>query len=308
MEVQVRPPHEFEDGSFKVVDVDPKLGVKAIVGKYEGRDEYGFHKFIFPDDWSRDEAWRYLLAILEIPPSKPIFEIKVSEGKLWFEKDDKLIIQGEAIHTIISRNKVVYDEEELRKAARTLIGKPLCLNHDPRQVVGRIVNAWFDPERRAIVYQAIVEDPEIAELVRKGEIKTVSIGASFEDMLTIDRSFIMPKGIVFDELSLLHNAIPGDRYASVQALERFLQEKAGKTDKERENMSKESGESSKEKVEEKKIAEEEKKVKEEKKSDQVLGHTEEEENKSKLKTYLKYTIFKPRLCYAPKEINIYVIF
>ena len=146
MEVEVKPLYYFDEKSLKTIDVDPKLGVKAIVGKYEGKDEYGFHKFIFPDDWAPDEAYRYLLAILEIPPSKPIFEIsKLTQDEL-LERGNCLVIQGEAIHTIISRNKVIYDEEELKRAAKTLIGKPLYLNHDPRQVIGKVINAWFDPE------------------------------------------------------------------------------------------------------------------------------------------------------------------
>jgi len=60
---------------------------------------------------------------------------KIRESFRWltqfeaFEKDGRMFIQGEALHAGESANRVLYGEDELLRAARTLAGKPLYLNH-----------------------------------------------------------------------------------------------------------------------------------------------------------------------------------
>lgn len=129
-----------------------------------------------------------------------IFEEKEMGG------EKKFFIAGNAIEVGVSRNKVNYSPEELKIAAKTLIGKPLLLNHgdnDVRNIMGKITDASF--ENNGVPFKAEIDTDEhtILSKLRKGYINSVSIGADYKS-IDVDKEGIKhPKGLEFLELSLV---------------------------------------------------------------------------------------------------------
>jgi len=122
-------------------------------------------------------------------------------------------IRGYAIHAGTTRNLNRYLEDELIRAASTLKGVPVYLEHiSASNAVGRVVDAWYDPDERAIVFEAEIHDEEVAGKIRRGLIKHVSIGADYE-ILDLQDGVRIPRDIAFRELSLV--AVPGDREANI---------------------------------------------------------------------------------------------
>jgi hypothetical protein len=155
-----------------------------------------------------------LKARLEGAPN--ILEGNVSAG-------DKNLIHGEALHPVKTfhpeewPNVRVYLEEELAKAAGTLVGKPLLLDHQ-RLLDGKVLEARY--EDGAIKYVAELNDPEILEKIRDGGIKHVSVEYDWRSLERLDG--VAPRGMEFVGLSLLEKYEPGDPNASVNVWESLV--------------------------------------------------------------------------------------
>jgi hypothetical protein len=155
-----------------------------------------------------------LKARLEGAPN--ILEGSVSVG-------EKNLIHGEALHPVKTfhpeewPNVRVYLEEELAKAAGTLVGKPLLLDHQ-RLLDGKVLEARY--EDGAIKYVAELNDPEILEKIRDGGIKHVSVEYDWRSLERLDG--VAPRGIEFVGLSLLEKYEPGDPNASVMVWESVI--------------------------------------------------------------------------------------
>jgi len=79
-----------------------------------------------------------------LPPGD--MRIKKGVGK-------KVNIRGRALFAgTVSRNMRKYVKEELVRAARTLVGKPVTINHDPHRIIGHVIDA--EEEENAIEYVA----------------------------------------------------------------------------------------------------------------------------------------------------------
>jgi len=137
--------------------------------------------------------------------------------------DEKNLIHGEALHPVKTfhpeewPNVRVYLEEELTKAAGTLVGKPLLLDHQ-RLLDGKVIDARY--EDGAIKYVAELNDSEILEKIRSGGIKHVSVEYDWRSLERLDG--VAPRGIEFLGLSLLEKYEPGDPNASVNVWESVL--------------------------------------------------------------------------------------
>lgn len=134
----------------------------------------------------------------------------------------KLFIKGNAIEAGVSRNNVDYTADVLEAAAKSIIGKPLLLNHgdhDVKNIVGKVVEAGFDGKN--IPFKAEIDTSEtwLVNKLEKGFINKVSIGASplkngkSYDPEPDDDGIIRPEGLEFLELSLV--PIPGVPNASI---------------------------------------------------------------------------------------------
>jgi hypothetical protein len=77
----------------------------------------------------------------------------------------KINIKGKALFAdAVSKNARHYVREEVVKAARTLVGKPITINHDPKRVVGHIVFA--EEENGDMEYIGEINNPEYVAKVR----------------------------------------------------------------------------------------------------------------------------------------------
>jgi len=131
-----------------------------------------------------------------------------------------LKIRGVAIRTGQSRNNNVYLPEELEKAAAKLVSAPVYVEHVyATNAVGKVINAFWDKDAKAIVYEAEIYDDEIQEKIRKGLIKHVSLAADYEKLEVVDGK--IPIGLHNCELSLV--AVPGVPDANIQVVEEIAE-------------------------------------------------------------------------------------
>jgi len=94
-------------------------------------------------------------------------------------------IAGEAIHALTTRNMNTYLAEELRKAAPTLAGKTIQLDHSVKSIdtVGKVIVSSYDEASQSVSYVGrIQKEHPIALSVESGDIDTVSIGAYAKDI------------------------------------------------------------------------------------------------------------------------------
>jgi len=142
------------------------------------------------------------------------------------KKKDTMTIEGIAISATESRNGITYLANELEKAAKTLEGKPLMMDHSGsvRDIVGRVIAAKYNSLLEVIEFKASVLEPKIQEMINDGRITDVSIGAKVGDLAEQKDGKIVAINIEFLELSLV--AIPGIVDAGItsinQAIEKSL--------------------------------------------------------------------------------------
>jgi hypothetical protein len=150
------------------------------------------------------------------------------EGKIPWQGTVKPVegnrVAGQALHPIKTYHPGewpelrVYLEDELKKSAETLSGKPFGIDHlsllpQPNQ----ITRAWW--ENDAINYEGQVDDTT-AEMIRKGEIKGVSVEYDWDILQNVNG--VAPKGIEFTSLHFLKNFEAGDPSAYAELLEAII--------------------------------------------------------------------------------------
>ena len=182
----------------------------------------------FLDQYGEERGKAYYYAWLRkynLDDSKPLEPQLKKLKKEWVVKIDEsygkpLLIKGYAIHAGTTRNWNLYLEDELKNAADSLIGCPIYLEHvSVGNAVGKVLAAGWDPEERAIWFVAEIYDDDVADKIRAGIIKHVSIAADYEVLEPFD-SIQIPHNLQFKELSLV--AVPGDREANIMVVERLL--------------------------------------------------------------------------------------
>ena len=115
-------------------------------------------------------------------------EFKIKESFEWIAPEFKIVdsgkntirIKGVAMRSnVISKNKRKYVDEELKKAARTWVGKPVTINHDMDNKAGTII--WMEYEKGALEYMADIKKNPYVRMIRDGStsIKGVSIEANY---------------------------------------------------------------------------------------------------------------------------------
>ena len=151
--------------------------------------------------------------------------------------DDEFVIKGTAINETTTHNGHKYIAEELEKAGTGLIGRPLLIDHDNsvEAIVGRVKDSIFNHDTKSIQFEAKINNTEqgkhVQQLIKAGDLSTVSIGAFAEDLVKEEDSDVfIAKGLTFAELSLV--AIPADEgatFATAMANNYDLKEKMEKT-------------------------------------------------------------------------------
>lgn len=148
---------------------------------------------------------------------KLLFEYAVPISENFLDNSD-FVIKGIAINETTTSNGHKFVAEELKKAANTLVGVPLLKDHNNSvdAIIGRVKGASFDESLKNIPFVAKVNDKTVQELIKRGDLNTVSIGAAVNprDIEELDDGTIIPRNIVFKELSLV--AVPADPGATFQ--------------------------------------------------------------------------------------------
>ncbi len=175
---------------------------------------------------------------------------KLYEKFTWLKQDliyagpkgNKAQFKGIALLPTISGNGRKYVEEELHRSARTLVGKPLTLNHNSTKVLGDVT--WAEFENGCIEYVAETKNPEYIEklkdckrLAKEAYVKKwgrdpiygVSVEANyrFHDQQCVGgHCTIEPHGIIFNALSLVEDPEqPGVGGTTVELMETLNVEK-----------------------------------------------------------------------------------
>lgn len=134
-------------------------------------------------------------------------------------------IHGKAITATTTRNGVRFLSEELQLAASSLQNKPLLKDHENTvdAIIGVVEGTQFvainNDIPAHISFVARVEDVGMQEKIKKGLIKSVSIGARLDknksEVIEHEEfgQIVVARGIEFLELSLV--AVPGDPAATI---------------------------------------------------------------------------------------------
>ena len=142
------------------------------------------------------------------------FQAPITENAFF---NNEFLIKGIAITSTITDNNHKFLPEELEKAAATMTGIPLLVDHDNSvdSVIGKVNQGFFDQVSQNLEFEAKVMNTSIQEKITSGLINSVSIGATVEDIEEEDGIFI-PKGIKIRELSIV--AVPADQNAKFEVV------------------------------------------------------------------------------------------
>jgi len=137
------------------------------------------------------------------------YDSNVAELASDFDEDDSpFMVSGVAIGedevTHGAHGAKFWPAHELRKAADSLSGVPLTKNHNSRDVeavVGQVMRAAYR-DGIGVVYEAEIDDPELAQKVDRGRLD-VSIHAVHADGGEDDEGRMIAEDIEFVDLSLV---------------------------------------------------------------------------------------------------------
>jgi hypothetical protein len=210
-----RNPEDFEPDSLRTIWISEEEGIKAAIGKPKGETSTEVVSYLF----MKEKGWT------------------LEEAKVWFQKhqpetrhehlycltpilekivEKPLKIRGVALTTGMSRNLNIYMEEELESLAPKLVGSPVYLEHvSALDAVGRVTNAIWDPDAKALFYEAEIHDDEAQEKIRKGLIQHVSVAADYDHISVLDGK--IPHNLHNAELSLV--AVPGIPETNITIME-----------------------------------------------------------------------------------------
>lgn len=154
------------------------------------------------------------------------------EGRLYLFGNSLLLegkkVKGAAIHPMATYHpnewpKVrIYLDDYLERAAPSAVGKPFMLDHKtslaPENKITK--NVW-NREKAQVEYEGDVSD-DVADMIRAGKIKGVSVGLDFQKpgsgMLVTEQG-VIPYAFGFEEYSFLKDMEPGDPQAWVALCE-----------------------------------------------------------------------------------------
>lgn len=147
-------------------------------------------------------------------------------------KGSKAQFKGVALRPVISGNGKKYVDEELHRAARTLVGKPVTLNHNMQKIKGDVT--WAEYEDGNIEYVMEISDREYVqklqdkfrmpanEYIKKWSrepIYGVSVEANYRYHQE-NKNAIEPHGIIFNALSIVEDPEkPGVAGTSIELME-----------------------------------------------------------------------------------------
>ena len=231
-----RETSEFQEDTFRTIDIDPEQGIKAVVAKPKGSDKMEIQTYLFSKSkgWTIEKAKKWFEQHKSVSgeSEKTSTEKVKGESFKWAEgvfklvkesaeKDGAKIWKAKVLHAGTTRNNVTFTREELAKAARSLSMRPLNINHP---TLGGSDSRWLPYPENAVIHaeyeddaiEAIlyISDPHVNKMIEEGEINAVSVEWRALKEHPIDG--LKPEGVVFPALALLtKDTPPGDPLASI---------------------------------------------------------------------------------------------
>jgi len=171
--------------------------------------------------------------------TKPYRKPQESEAFKWaeplirFAKEDEeaKYYKVEALFPVNSMNKNLYLEDELLRAARTLIGKPVNMNHEAPLSGVEIIDAEFEDGAvealLRISRNAEFKGKKIIDMIDNGEILHVSVEGSCRTrriQSLDDETGFSCEGLVLTGLALLQNhVLPGVPLTRIEPIEKIIE-------------------------------------------------------------------------------------
>ncbi|MCJ7423566.1 hypothetical protein MUP01_04770 [Candidatus Bathyarchaeota archaeon] len=140
------------------------------------------------------------------------------------EDEAKKYFKVEAAFPLSSMNDVVYTRDELLRAARSLVGKTVNLNHTSHVLDSvRIEGADYEDDAVECVL-SVLKGSDTLGLVERGEIVHVSIEASCLQGMELTPDGAACKGLVFTGLALLtKDVLPGIPLTRIVPVEKIVE-------------------------------------------------------------------------------------
>jgi len=223
LKVDIGEGYEDRTNNQKLLDLNERLGVKALVCRDKDSPRLKIASYLFDvrRGWTHNEAVKW---VKERQQSG--LKGLLKESFSWLQALEPLnnsrYIKIVALNAGLTLNRNLYLDEELMRAARTLIGKPVWYgpSHDQASKIHVGVVEWAEYEDRRVECLASVNE-EIYNLVKNGEILHSSIEANYLYNET-SNNYLEPKGLVFEGILLLPKGVqPGDPNTSVTILEKL---------------------------------------------------------------------------------------
>jgi hypothetical protein len=197
-----RSPDDFEKDSFRTITISAEEGIKAVIGKPKGKDTTEVQSYLFDKskDWTVDKAkaWFEKHKGEALHSHSLLFDLKFLTEKAdpnasifpwsmparYYIKPGRMLIYGTALTAGKTRKGDVFNCEELRRGARSLIGGPIeVFEHTWDVGESRWLpfpeNAVLDGEEvdGKLEYIAGVSESRVQQLIREGVIDQVSVNA-----------------------------------------------------------------------------------------------------------------------------------
>ena len=174
----------------------------------------------------------------DLDDTKPYRRPQESEAFKWAEPfihlaredEENKYYKVEALFPLSSMNHNVYSEDELLRAARTLIGKPVNMNHELPLDGVEIVDAEFEDGAVEVLLKvprdAEFEGKKIVDMIDNGEVLHVSIEGACrtrKPMIMDDEVGYGCEGLVLTGLALLQKGVlPGVPLTRIEPVEKIV--------------------------------------------------------------------------------------
>jgi hypothetical protein len=222
-----RSPDDFEKDSFRTITISAEEGIKAVIGKPKGKDTTEVQSYLFAKDkdWTVDKAkaWFEKHKSEALHSHSLFFDVKFLTEKAdpearifpwsmparYYVKPGRMLIFGTALTAGKTRKGDVFNCEELRRGARSLIGGPVeVFEHTWDVGESRWLpfpdNAVLDGEEvdGRVEYIAGVGESRVQQLIREGVIDQVSVNAICRHVPADDPG--QCNGMILNGFCLLH--------------------------------------------------------------------------------------------------------
>jgi hypothetical protein len=222
-----RSSDDFEKDSFHTITISAEEGIKAVIGKPTGKDTTEVQSYLFAKDkdWTveKAKAWFEKHKSEALHSHSLFFDLKFlteqadPESRIfpwsmparYYAKPGRMLIYGTALTAGKTRKGDVFNCEELRRGARSLIGGPVeVFEHTWDVGESRWLpfpdNAVLDGEEvdGRLEYIAGVGESRVQQLIREGVIDQVSVNAICRHVPADDPG--QCNGMILNGFCLLH--------------------------------------------------------------------------------------------------------